>query len=921
MRLINLNKLFKLFVLVATWLTLSGGFRLGLARATTTDHVVISEIQISGATATDEFVELYNPTETSISLTHFKLQKLTATGNASNLLTDFPEISIAPHSYLLIAHPTGYSSSTIPDLRYSTTSSIAKDNSVVLFDTGGAIIDLVGFGTATQIETQTAQNPIDHQSLERLPGNENGNGADTDNNAVDFSIRTIADPTSSMAEARPPLATETPNQSTPVDGTGQAGTESGASNVSEMPEVSPPTASEETPPEEEPASTGDPSSSETPQDDSTVSEPVSEGSLTPLEETTLTEANSTDQIANGAEENSSSEEVSLTEDTVRVSLPQNSYQESSARAPNANDLVINEFMPNPDGEDEWVEIKNVSTETLVLGGLMIRDGGTRTLNLDGEISPNGYRVFAFSSATLNNSGDAVHLLAPDESILDVITYGDWDGGAELAAPSKNETLARIPDGTGEFRITTQSTKNAANVLAAPQTATTQTSSSQTQQTTSSNTSTTTSQTQTSTATTPYTPHPTPLPSTPPPTPSPTYNVGSLLVSEIYPYPYPGENEWIEIMNPSDKEIPLASWTIRDARGTKTPLTGALAANSYLVIQSPRGHLNNNGDLVAIFDPAGNIIDSMEFGDDIERGEAYALSSHEWYRTVTPTPARANAIADPEDEAEIELLKDTGIETVTGTGTVKKTTKSTTKKSTKKKTTAVYEVSLEEARDLEKGTLVRTRGVVSVPPGIFGSRTFYVAGSGMQIYLHGITVPQLAIGDELDLYGKLGSTGGETRIVVSKTDGLKVVGQTNAPEPETIEIGEISDENEGWLATIEGTVTEKMNGKYILEDSSGTIPVVLKPGAMIDERTANIGDTVRIAGIISETQSGFRFLPRSQDDLAVIARAAITDPPKGRIHLSILTVLAGILSSTLVVMVTRKHLANRRQLAPAEPVIL
>ncbi|MBI4133438.1 lamin tail domain-containing protein [Candidatus Uhrbacteria bacterium] len=832
MNLINLRSIIKLFVISAWWLIATAWLTVlpRAARAVHGAYLVVSEVQISGMTATDEFVELYNPTSTPVSLAGFTLQKLTASGNASNLVSAFPEITIAAHSYLLIAHPTGYDGAVLGDLVYTTTASLAKDNTVVLLDASGAILDQVGFGTATVVETQGAANPENHQSLERLPGEVEGNGTDTNSNSTDFVIRPEGDPQSSAVAPRPALAPPEP-ESPPVPPSDDAPADAPPPEPTADPVPPPP------PPPQEPLSTP---------------QPIMPPATPP----------------------------------------------PSPRGVRAGDLAINEFVSNPAAGDEWVEIKNISTDTITLGGMTIRDGGSRAINLDGEIAPASYRSFSFSSATLNNSGDAVELLGPDGSVLDTVRYGDWDGGANLGAPEKGESLARFPDGTGVFELTMSPTPAAPNVLVLPPAAPPSAAPNSPQSITTS--------TETRTAE---------LTAELPPT---RYTSGTLLISELYPFPYKGEVEWVEIENPGSRPISLAGWTIADARGTATPLAGELAPRARTAIESPRGHLNNDGDTVTLLDPTGTTIDEVAYSDEVTRGEAWARSKDAWSRTVTPTPGVANMITLPEEEIAIETE---ATEEEGAASTTKVPPKNSTKKSRTKKSAVLHEVSLEEARELEKGSLVRTTGVVVAPPGIFSARTFYLAGSGMQVYLHNrVEVPTLKIGDLVAVTGKLGSSGGETRLVVSKPDAITVTDHRDAPVPELIEIGEIGDATEGWFVTVEGVVTEKLNGRFILEDASGSVPIVLKAGAGIDAHTAHIGDTVRASGIVSETQSGFRLLPRSVSDLSVIARGISDASIRPRFRISAFTIAAGALATLLVAMVVRKQLALRGA-PPTGPLVM
>lgn len=157
------------------------------------DHLVISAVQTSGLTAKDEWVELYNPTGNDISLAGYKLKKKTATGNESYLVSSFGARLVKAHSYYLIAHPTDYDDAELADSYYSGTSyAVSDDNTVLLYD-ANAVIDKLGFGTATDTETVSAQNLTSHQRLVRKSTyagytSWQGNGLDTNNNRSDFTI-------------------------------------------------------------------------------------------------------------------------------------------------------------------------------------------------------------------------------------------------------------------------------------------------------------------------------------------------------------------------------------------------------------------------------------------------------------------------------------------------------------------------------------------------------------------------------------------------------------------------------------------------------------------------------------------------------------------------------------------------------------
>jgi len=188
--------------------------------ASTANHIVISEIQLAGETSHDEFVELYNPTENDININGWKLSKKTASGTQANLVTSFADITIPSNHYFLIVHPE-YFGTTPSDVSFSTAGTISSNNTILLFNDEGELIDKVGLGTAGDFETQTTNSPATGQSVARKANLTStsesmasggadefaGNGYDTDNNFNDFVLRTTVDP-QNLASAPEPRTSE-----------------------------------------------------------------------------------------------------------------------------------------------------------------------------------------------------------------------------------------------------------------------------------------------------------------------------------------------------------------------------------------------------------------------------------------------------------------------------------------------------------------------------------------------------------------------------------------------------------------------------------------------------------------------------------------------------------------------------------------
>ncbi len=196
--------------------------------------LVISEVQFGGASAADEFVELYNTTAAPIDLTalggvglKLHIRNSTGTNDDSKLLT-FVNTTIPAHGYFLIVRDGANATLTsLADATYdgsSGTTLVANGAAYISTSDADAtaVIDLVGWGTQPVggFEGVAAVSFGANKSIERLPGGINANGQDTDDNSVDFQLLITPEPQNSTSGNRP-VAPAAPVLGSVVEGDGQ----------------------------------------------------------------------------------------------------------------------------------------------------------------------------------------------------------------------------------------------------------------------------------------------------------------------------------------------------------------------------------------------------------------------------------------------------------------------------------------------------------------------------------------------------------------------------------------------------------------------------------------------------------------------------------------------------------------------------
>jgi hypothetical protein len=182
----------------------------GILEVAPIGHLLVSEVMTGGASASDELIELYNPSSSALPLEGLEVIYVTATGGTITRKASWAAgaVSLPAGAHLLVANAAG-ALAGIADLTY-TNGLAATGGSVAIRIIGAATaIDAVGWGTAASpwMEGAATAAPAAGASIERLPGGAAGSGQDTDQNAADFVERISPDPQNT---ASPPIPVATP---------------------------------------------------------------------------------------------------------------------------------------------------------------------------------------------------------------------------------------------------------------------------------------------------------------------------------------------------------------------------------------------------------------------------------------------------------------------------------------------------------------------------------------------------------------------------------------------------------------------------------------------------------------------------------------------------------------------------------------
>jgi hypothetical protein len=554
--------------------------------------------------------------------------------------------------------------------------------------------------------------------------------------------------------------------------------------------------------------------------------------------------------------------------------PPGSLRQPAARPAAPGDVVINEVVTDPQTDwgsqafsgvpggggvseaDEFVELY-IKTASLDLTGwtIALNDGSPSSGDLTSTgafqvaryvgagsfqaTAAGAYLVLGNPHGSSSMSNNLVIVLTDNHgTVIDQVELGNGAGPSGSATSPDDEAVARVPNGidtgddAGDF-IQQAATPGTANTPGLPPPGPTATH-------TATGTATATAASATPTAS--VAPSPTPV------LPGPA--AGTLLLNEFLPHPGPGQQEFIELINLSAQAVDLGGWQLDDAPGGTRPYVfkpdTVIGPGELLAFgQDVTGvGLNDDGDTARLLLPDGSVADAWSYKPAPKAGTSWARlpDGGGWNPRGIPSPGRPNQAAPGPAEPG--------------------------------------DTAIGDFRNWPDGAWVSVSGYVSVPPGLFSTRTIHIqdATGGVTVYLGRDDWPPLAVGQPIRLQlGYLRHRSGDLQLYVRNGWHIQA-GAGDAPlslAPGPVTTGQVGETTAGSLVTVAGRVTALETNAFWLDDGSGAARVFLAAGTGLARPDLHTGETWQVTGVVVEnTTAGaaapvYRLQPRFAADLSQI----------------------------------------------------
>lgn len=179
--------------------------------------------------------------------------------------------------------------------------------------------------------------------------------------------------------------------------------------------------------------------------------------------------------------------------------------------------------------------------------------------------------------------------------------------------------------------------------------------------------------------------------------------------------------------------------------------------------------------------------------------------------------------------------------------------------------------------------INYRGAMAVLPGQFSKQFAYflpVDADGslapaIQLYNYHEQFPALSLGQVVAVSGVYSELAAGPRLKISALTAIKPLAQKINLKPATTTTDKIDETMAGQLIKVSGEVTAKSGYQLYLDDGEGEIAVYEKKSAKITTTLVK-GDHATITGLLLNTDSGLKLLPRQTSDVVKFNLPGSTD---------------------------------------------
>ncbi|MFP2908494.1 DNA-binding protein [Pyxidicoccus sp. 3LFB2] len=184
-------------------------------------------------------------------------------------------------------------------------------------------------------------------------------------------------------------------------------------------------------------------------------------------------------------------------------------------------------------------------------------------------------------------------------------------------------------------------------------------------------------------------------------------------------------------------------------------------------------------------------------------------------------------------------------------------------------------SIAEARQQPLGTTVTVVGVATTFTGGFfpNDNGFAIQDKKVGIYILDSLAANIQVGQVVRVTGTLANSFGQVLSVVPTS--IEVLGEGKEPQPKPVKTGDVSEETEGRLVRIKGTIVSDIEDdlpygyKFEVDDGTGPTIVFVNAGTDIDVSGLEQGQRVVVQGFSGQFLDHYEVDPVFPEDLRVL----------------------------------------------------